>query len=95
MRMFILAVVLIVPVFLFNVSCEKEQPVSEESALEHPVPEPVGIEPQPAEVEEDVAMDEAVEEGEGEDVGHEVVEEEGEGEDVGHEAVEEEGEPEE
>jgi hypothetical protein len=60
-RMFILASILIVPVFLFNISCEKEQPVSEDVAQEQPVQESVGEEAQPSGVVHDEGADEDVE----------------------------------
>jgi hypothetical protein len=98
-RMFILASILILPVFLFNISCEKEQPISEDVALEQPMPESVGEEPQPLGVVHDEDEDEDADE----DVDDELDEEEDADdddyedadEDADDELDEEEGEPEE
>ena len=84
-RMFILAVIIIVPVCLFNMSCEKEQPVPEDVALEQAVQESIGEEPEPSGVVHDEYEEEA-----DEAVGDELDEEEGTEEDFDDELDEEE-----
>jgi hypothetical protein len=102
-RTIIMAVVLTIPAFVFNVSCEKEQPITEESAIEPSVKESLGEAPHDwgpqgdeADTEEDEEMGYKFEEDEGEDedLGLEPDEEDEDDEDENDELEEDEGEDE-
>ena len=81
MRAFTVAVLLIIPVFLLNVSCDKEQPPTAKESVEK--------EPMSAGVVHDEEMDTG---GEDEGVGYESDEDVGEDEGAGYEPEEEESE---
>ncbi|UCG79786.1 MAG: hypothetical protein JSV60_07330, partial [Desulfobacterales bacterium] len=83
-RTLIIAVILIIPAFVFNVSCEKEKPIAEESTIEPSFEDPAeeapfdwGPQGDEADTEED------------EDMGYEYEEDEGENEDPGFKSEEE------
>lgn len=90
MRVFIMAVALIIPVMLFGVSCEKETPASKELAFESSLQDSMSQQRLYAEVTEDeegTTYESEEGEGEDEDAGYEPEEEEDE--DAGYEPEEE------
>lgn len=93
-KIFVIAATLVVLASLFNISCEKEQPTSEKSAVGYSERESTALQPQVAEVsqpkemepeEEGVGSDESDEDEEAdeEDVADDLDEEEADEEDTG------------